>query len=120
MHKRSPSRVGYCPIREATAQRRKHREGLTCTDGEEESESLYPLRTPSPEVELGRMAPEGVSVHVTRMFRPRDVTGLDQSVLETTNQSLPQAAGAIAPLKPNVLVFAHTMGSIVAGPGRGP
>ena len=70
------------------------------------------------EIELGRMAPEGVSVHVTRMFRPRDVTGLDQRVLETTNQSLPQAAGAIAPLKPDVLVFAHTMGSIVAGPGN--
>ena len=70
------------------------------------------------EVELGRMAPEGVSVHVTRMFRPRDVTGLDQRVLETTNASLPQVAGAIAPLKPDVLVFAHTMGSIVAGPGR--
>ena len=70
------------------------------------------------EVELGRMAPEGVSVHTTRMFRPPEVTGLDRSVLQTTNQSLPQAAGAIAPLKPDVLVFAHTMGSIVAGPGR--
>ena len=70
------------------------------------------------EVELGRMAPEGVSVHTTRMFRPPEVTGLDRRVLQTTNQSLPQAAGAIAPLKPDVLVFAHTMGSIVAGPGR--
>ena len=70
------------------------------------------------EVELGRMAPDGVSVHVTRMHRPPEVQGLDQRVLETTNRSLPQAAGAIAPLKPDVLVFAHTMGSIVAGPGR--
>lgn len=70
------------------------------------------------EIELGRMAPEGVSVHVTRMYRPPEVTGLDRNVLETTNQSLPQAAGAIAPLKPDVLVFAHTMGSIVAGPGH--
>ncbi len=70
------------------------------------------------EVELGRMAPEGVSVHATRMYRPREVTGLDQRTLEVTNSSLPQAAGAIAPLKPDVLVFAHTMGSIVGGPGR--
>ena len=70
------------------------------------------------EVEFNRMAPEGVSVHASRMFRPSGVVGLDRQVLEATNESLPQVAGALAPLKADVVVFTHTLGSMVLGAGR--
>ena len=70
------------------------------------------------EVEFNRMAPEGVSIHASRMSRLSGREGVDRENLQSTNASLPQAAAAIAPLKPSALVFAHTMGSMVQGPGR--
>ena len=70
------------------------------------------------EVEFNRMAPEGVSIHASRMSRLSGRKGVDWENLRSTNASLPQAAAAIAPLKPNVLVFAHTLRSMVQGHGH--
>ena len=70
------------------------------------------------EVEFNQMVPEGVSVHASRMFRPPHASALTRESLQTTNESLPQVAGALAPLKPDVLVFTHTLGSMVWGAGN--
>ena len=68
------------------------------------------------EREMDQMAPEGVSVHAARMLRPKGVDTLSRDVLLQTNESLPQIAGSLEHLRPDVVLFAHTMGSMVNGP----
>ena len=70
------------------------------------------------EVEFSRMAPPGVTVHASRMIRPSHMSGVNMNTIEATNEALPQVAAGLAPLKPSVLVFAHTLGSMAMGPGR--
>ena len=70
------------------------------------------------EPEFNIMAPEGVSIHATRMYRTSGREGVDRENLQATNESLPQVVRALAPVKPDALVFAHTMGSMVLGPGH--
>ena len=70
------------------------------------------------EVEFNRMAPEGVTVHASRMIRPSHLSTVAVATIEATNEALPQVAATLAPLKPDVLVFAHTLGSMAMGPGR--
>ena len=69
------------------------------------------------EAEFNRMAPEGVSIHASRMYRPPEASGLSRETLQKTNESIPWVAGALAPLKPDVLVYNHTLCSMVDGPG---
>lgn len=68
------------------------------------------------EPELNRMAPPGVSIHVARMFRPAGMTSLSIDAVQRTNESLPQVANTLGSLRPNLVVFPHTMGSMVDGP----
>ena len=68
------------------------------------------------EPELNIMAPPGVSIHVARMFRPADMTSLSIDAVQRTNESLPQVANSLGFLRPNLVVFPHTMGSMVDGP----
>ena len=70
------------------------------------------------EPEFNRMAPPGISIHVARMFRPPGMTKLTRDVVEKTNESLPQVASSLGALRPNLVVFPHTMGSMVNGPER--
>ena len=68
------------------------------------------------EREMTQLAPEGVSVHAARMMRPGGVSGLNRDVLLQTNESLPQVAESLGHLKPHLVLFAHTMGSMINGP----
>ena len=68
------------------------------------------------EREMAELAPGGVSVHAARMLRPKGVNSLNRDVLLQTNESLPQIAGSLGHLKPDVVLFAHTMGSMINGP----
>ena len=82
------------------------------------------------ERELSCMAPEGVSIHAARMFhppgRPPTLTEIvrsaqakgtapDPEVLERINENLPQVASSLGPIKPDLVVFAHTLGSMING-----
>ena len=69
------------------------------------------------EGEFGQMAPEGVSVHAARLGRPEGLAGrLGADVILQTNDDLPRAAKSLAELRLDVVVFAHTAGSMVQGP----
>ena len=69
------------------------------------------------ENEFALMAPEGVSIHAARLRRPKGVEGrLSSNVVMDTNQDLPQAAASMSELNLGVVVFAHTSGSMLAGP----
>lgn len=69
------------------------------------------------ESEFPRMAPEGISVHAARLGRPSGLPArLGSDVVLQTNQDLPRAAATLAELKPDVVVFAHTAGSMLGGP----
>ena len=70
------------------------------------------------EVEYSRMAPQGVSVHASRMIRPSHMSKMGVRLNEATNEALPQVAATLAPLKPDVVVFAHTTASMAMGAGR--
>ena len=68
------------------------------------------------EGEFPRLAPEGVSVHASRLDRPPGVPGqLGRDVILQTNQDLPRAAAALIELQPDAVVFAHTAGSMLQG-----
>ena len=61
------------------------------------------------EVELAQMAAEGVSIHATRLGRPKGLAGqLGADVIRQTNGDLPRAAKSSNELRLNVVVFAHT------------
>ena len=69
------------------------------------------------EGEFGQMAPEGVSIHAARLGRPEGLAGqLGADVILQTNDDLPRAAKSLNELRLNVVVFAHTAGSMVQGP----
>ncbi len=69
------------------------------------------------EGEFGQMAPEGVSVHAARLGRPEGLAGrLGADVVRQTNDDLPRAAKSLDELRLDVIVFAHTAGSMVQGP----
>ncbi len=68
------------------------------------------------EPELDRMAPEGVSIHTARLSRPPGVTELSKEMLQQTNEDLPRAASSLAALKPDLVLFTHTMASMMEGP----
>ena len=69
------------------------------------------------EGEFVQMAPEGVSVHAARLGRPEGLAGqLGADVVLRTNDDLPRAAKSLNELRLNVVVFAHTAGSMVQGP----
>ena len=68
------------------------------------------------EREMAQLAPEGVSVHAARMMRPRGVGAINRDMLLQTNESLPQVAESLGHLKPHLVLFAHTMGSMINGP----
>ena len=69
------------------------------------------------EGEFGQMAPEGVSVHAARLGRPEGLAGrLGAEVVRQTNDDLPRAAKSLDELRLDVIVFAHTAGSMVQGP----
>ena len=69
------------------------------------------------EGELAQMAPEGVSIHAARLGRPEGLAGqLGADVIRQTNDDLPRAAKSLNELRLNVVVFAHTAGSMVGGP----
>ena len=69
------------------------------------------------EGELAQMAPEGVSIHAARLGRPEGLAGqLGVDVIRQTNDDLPRAAKSLNELRLNVVVFAHTAGSMVGGP----
>ncbi len=70
------------------------------------------------EREMTQLAPEGVSVHAARMLRPRGVGAINRDMLLQTNESLPQVAESLGHLKPHVVLFAHTMGSMINGPDQ--
>ncbi len=69
------------------------------------------------EGEFWQMAPEGVSIHAARLGRPQGLAGqLGADVILKTNDDLPRAAKSLAELRLDVVVFAHTAGSMVQGP----
>lgn len=69
------------------------------------------------EGEFNQMAPDGVSVHVARLGRPEGLAGqLGADVILQTNDDLPRAAKSLSELRLDVVVFAHTAGSMVQGP----
>ncbi len=69
------------------------------------------------EGELAQMAPEGVSIHAARLGRPEGLASqLGADVIRQTNDDLPRAAKSLNELRLNVVVFAHTAGSMVGGP----
>ena len=82
------------------------------------------------EPELNRMAPEGVSIHATRMipspgagsvtelYRLAKARGtkVDPDQLAKANESLPKVAGVLGHIKPDIVVLAHTLGSMIKGP----
>ncbi len=70
------------------------------------------------EREMTQLSPEGVSVHAARMSRPRGVGAINRDMLLQTNESLPQVAESLGHLKPHVVLFAHTMGSMINGPDQ--
>ena len=62
------------------------------------------------------MAPEGVSVHSARLGRPEGAAAnLSEDVVLQTNADLPRAASSLAKLRLDVVVFAHTAGSMLGG-----
>ncbi len=68
------------------------------------------------ECEFAQMAPEGVSVHAARLGRPQGAAGtLSGDVVLQTNADLPRAASSLAELRLDVVVFAHTAGSMLGG-----
>lgn len=68
------------------------------------------------ECEFAQMAPEGVSVHAARLGRPEGAGGaLSEDVVLQTNADLPRAASSLAELRLDVVVFAHTAGSMLGG-----
>ncbi|PKB63563.1 MAG: hypothetical protein BZY80_06700 [SAR202 cluster bacterium Io17-Chloro-G2] len=68
------------------------------------------------ECEFAQMAPEGVSVHAARLGRPEGAEGaLSEDVVLQTNADLPRAASSLAELRLDVVVFAHTAGSMLGG-----
>ena len=68
------------------------------------------------ECEFAQMAPEGVSVHAARLGRPEGAAGaLSGDVVLQTNADLPRAASSLAELRLDVVVFAHTAGSMLGG-----
>ena len=68
------------------------------------------------ECEFDQMAPEGVSVHAARLGRPEGAAAiLSEDVVLQTNADLPRAASSLAELRLDVVVFAHTAGSMLGG-----
>ena len=68
------------------------------------------------ECEFDQMAPEGVSVHAARLGRPEGAAAyLSGEVVLQTNADLPRAASSLAELRLDVVVFAHTAGSMLGG-----
>lgn len=66
------------------------------------------------EGEFSQMAPDGVSVHAARLGRPEGLAGqLGADVILQTNDDLPRAAKSLNELRLDVVVFAHTAGSMV-------
>ncbi len=69
------------------------------------------------EGEFWQMVPQGVSVHAARLGRPEGLAGrLGADVILRTNDDLPRAAKSLSELRLDVVVFAHTAGSMVQGP----
>ena len=66
------------------------------------------------EGEFSQMALDGVSVHAARLGRPEGLAGqLGADVILQTNDDLPRAAKSLNELRLDVVVFAHTAGSMV-------
>ena len=82
------------------------------------------------EPELNLLAPPGVSIHAARLFsppgapasateiyrsRPSGGSPVSRDVLSETNETLAQAAGSLSHIKPDLVVFAHTLGGMFKG-----
>ncbi len=61
------------------------------------------------------MAPNGVTIHASRMFRAVEPKELTRQVLKETNDDLERSAAALKPVRPDVVAFAHTLGSMIDG-----
>ena len=67
------------------------------------------------EIEFNAMAPDGVTIHASRMFRATEPKELTREVLKSTNDDLERSSAALKPVRPHVVAFAHTLGSMIEG-----
>jgi maleate isomerase len=69
------------------------------------------------EIEFNAMAPDGVTVHASRLHRATEPRELTIEVLKSANDDLERATASLRPVRPSVVAFPHTLGSMVDGPG---
>ena len=81
---------------------------------------LIPPGNPTVEPEMMRLAPEGVTVHFTRMFAGGNTGSHDGQEERNLSQiaHLEETATLLALVEPNVLVMAHTATSYTLGKAR--
>jgi maleate isomerase len=79
---------------------------------------IVPSSNTTCELELHQMAPEGISVHTSRVYNPEVKTAEEKEVgILQMNQEIERAAREIASVNPSVIVYACTTGSFIKGPG---
>ncbi len=70
------------------------------------------------EMEFHRMAPEGVSVHTSRVFTPAVKTeGEKEEAILKMNTEIEKGARELGSMQPKVIVYACTTASFIKGPG---
>lgn len=79
---------------------------------------IVPSSNTTCEMEFHRMAPEGVSVHTSRVFNP-EVTeeGEKEKAMMEMSTELLRAAREVASVQPGVIIYACTTASFIKGPG---
>src|SRR5574340_170560 len=79
---------------------------------------VVPSNNTTCEMEFHRMAPEGISVHVSRVFNPEitEEEKKEKATLEMSSE-LMRAAREVAGVQPGVIIYACTTASFIKGPG---
>ena len=79
---------------------------------------IIPSSNTTCEPELLKMAPEGVSIHASRVYNPevKNEAEKEAAMLEM-NREIDRAAREVASVEPEVIVYGCTTGSFLKGPG---
>ena len=79
---------------------------------------IIPSSNTTCEPEFQKMVPEGVSIHVARVFNPEVRSEAEkEAAILNMNKEIERAAREVASVTPRVIVYACTTGSFLKGPG---
>jgi maleate isomerase len=79
---------------------------------------IIPSSNTTCEPELQKMAPDGISIHASRVYNPEVKSEAEkEAAIIQMNREVERAAREVASVEPSVIVYGCTTGSFLKGPG---